>query len=43
MEKSFIKADSDNLPRVDVEMVKDYFLNNADFLSAESKNVKTKK
>jgi len=43
MEKNFVKADSDNLPTVDVEMINNFYLHNTQFLSVEYQNVKTKK
>ncbi|KAJ8916480.1 hypothetical protein NQ315_014700 [Exocentrus adspersus] len=41
LEEGYVQAVSDNLPKVDFTMVYDFFLQNADFLSAEMRNVKT--
>lgn len=43
LESGFVKAASDNLPKVDNEMVETFFLHNLQFLSAEVRNVKTKR
>lgn len=43
MEKGFAKADSGNLPEVSMEMVSEFMLSNADYFSAEIKNVKLKR
>ena len=40
VEPGFIKADSGNLPEVDVFMIMDYFNRNKDFLSTEMKGIK---
>lgn len=37
------KAGSDNLPMVDTMMINDFFENNSNFVSAEVRNVKTKR
>ncbi|KAJ8978086.1 hypothetical protein NQ317_004620 [Molorchus minor] len=39
----FLKGDSDNLPRVDSEMVNEFYVTNMQFLSAEVRNVKTQR
>lgn len=36
-----MKADSANLPRVDIFMIGNFFATNPDFCSAELRNVKT--
>lgn len=36
----YVKADSSNMPEVDVIMVMDYFNTNRDFISAELRGVK---
>ncbi len=40
LETGFLKADSGNLPPVDVFMVMDYFNKNKDYISAELRGVK---
>ena len=35
-----IKADSSNMPKVDVVMIMEYFNSNRDFISAEMRGVK---
>lgn len=39
----FEKANSNNLPEVDSEMVQDYFANNTQYVSAEVRHGKTKR
>lgn len=39
-ETGFVKAQSDNLPKIDVFMMTAYFASNLDFTSAEIKGVK---
>ncbi|KAL1487866.1 hypothetical protein ABEB36_015516 [Hypothenemus hampei] len=41
MDKSFVRADGSNLPKIDALMVGLFFKNNPDFYSAELRNVKT--
>ncbi|XP_046961765.1 uncharacterized protein LOC124543737 [Vanessa cardui] len=41
MEQGFIKANSSNLPRIDLLMLGGFFASNNDFCSAEFRNVKT--
>lgn len=36
----FVKAQSDNLPKIDVFMMSSFFANNTDFMSTEIKGVK---
>lgn len=43
MEFGYYKADSSNLPVVDATMVNNYFASNAQYISAEIRNVKTEK
>ncbi|CAG9765926.1 unnamed protein product [Ceutorhynchus assimilis] len=43
LESGFVKAASDNLPNVDIEMVNNFFVNNLQFLSSEVRNIKTKR
>ncbi|KAI4454199.1 hypothetical protein MML48_10g00004289 [Holotrichia oblita] len=40
VDNGFIKADSANLPEVDIFMVMDYFNRNKDFISAEMRGIK---
>lgn len=40
MEAGYTQAWSDNLPRVDAEMIAAYFANNPDYVSAEMRGVK---
>lgn len=40
VDSGFIKADSGNLPEVDMFMVFDYFNKNKDFISAEMRGIK---
>jgi hypothetical protein len=40
MEEQFIKGNSDNLPRVDMHMMHEYYINNINYFSAEIKGVK---
>lgn len=40
MEEGFIKADSSNLPKVDSAMLSEFLIKNANYFSAEMKNVK---
>lgn len=42
-EEGFVKGDSDNLPVVNSDMVNDFYIANMKFLSAEVRNVKTKR
>lgn len=39
-ESGFVKAQSDNLPKIDAFMMTDYFASNPDFTSTEVKGVK---
>lgn len=41
MNAGFCKADSDNLPRVDMDMVLQFYVANIHYFSAEMKNIKT--
>ncbi|GBP13567.1 hypothetical protein EVAR_6912_1 [Eumeta japonica] len=41
MEQGFIKANSSNLPRIDLLMLGEFFTSNNDFCSAEFRHVKT--
>lgn len=41
MEPGFIKANSANLPRIDIIMLGKFLASNKDFCSAEFRNVKT--
>ncbi|XP_063893363.1 uncharacterized protein LOC126054673 [Helicoverpa armigera] len=43
MEPGFIKANSANLPRIDIMMLGEFLASNKDFCSAEFRNVKTSK
>lgn len=40
VDNGFIKADSANLPEVDIFMVMDYFNKNKDFVSVEMRGIK---
>lgn len=42
-ESGFLKAQSDNLPRIDAFMMTSYFASNSDFMSAEIKGVKAER
>ncbi|KAL0828981.1 hypothetical protein ABMA28_003867 [Loxostege sticticalis] len=41
MDSGFSKANSNNLPRIDVVMLGKFFASNSDFCSSEFRNVKT--
>ncbi|KAF9788881.1 hypothetical protein SFRURICE_018457 [Spodoptera frugiperda] len=41
MEPGFVKADSNNLPRIDAIMLGRFFASNNDFCSSEFRNIKT--
>lgn len=43
MNPGFVKADSRNLPQVDVEMVMQFYSSNTEHYSAEMKNIKTER
>ena len=43
MNPGLIKADSANLPRIDLLMIGEFLASNKDFCSAEFRNVKTSK
>ncbi|KAJ8910529.1 hypothetical protein NQ315_013492 [Exocentrus adspersus] len=43
MEPGFIKGSAENLPKVDFTMVDEFYMSNMDYLSAEVKNIKTKR
>ncbi|KAG5864744.1 hypothetical protein JTB14_023480 [Gonioctena quinquepunctata] len=43
LEESYVKAASDNLTKVDSDIVNDFFIDNLNFLSAEVHIVKTKR
>ena len=43
IDTGFTKADSDNLPEVDMAMVNDFYVNNMQFFNTEMRNVKARK
>lgn len=43
MDPGFLKADSDNLPLVDSDMINNFYMDNLQFVSSEVRNVKTKR
>lgn len=40
MDPYYVKASSDNLPKVDSDMVSDFFVNKAEYISAEIQGTK---
>lgn len=43
MEPGFSKGSAENLPKVDFSMVDEFYMSNLDYLSAEVRNIKTKR
>lgn len=41
MEQGYVKAQSDNLPMVDGEMIHNFYMDHADFFKSEVRNIKT--